>query len=71
MIDFKPTVRPFMSAFDRIKWMGQISHGIQVIEQAHDSGLISDQSFFDWMLLRNAELKWNEFYMPTIKLNQP
>lgn len=69
MIDFKPTVKPSMNVYDRIEWMIQISQGIQVIKKSHDAGLISDKNFFDWMRLRNAELKWNELYMPTIKMN--
>jgi len=59
-----------MNTFDRIKWMNYIEDGIAYIKLAHHSGVLSNETYIKWTVIRRAELAWNEFYMPTIKLNK-
>lgn len=61
-MDYKPRVKSFMREQERLDWIDGIKKGIECIKLSFINGLMTESSYMHWLILREAELKCNEFY---------
>lgn len=63
MNQYKPKVNTGLTRFERIRWILEIKKGMDAIKASCANGYISNESYMKWMVIREAEVRWNEFYL--------